>query len=68
MDFFNAPVSIIIFINTIEVYYDLVLVLKVVVAIFIISTTISKWLKTLLASSMLIKVTLLSIRSLKDIK
>ena len=62
-------------INTVKVYYNSVLVLyakksvlKAVIAIFIIFTTVSKWLKALLASSILIKVTLLSIRSLKTVK
>ena len=52
-------------------YYDLALilyakgsVLKAVVAISIMFTTVNKWLKALLASSMLIKVTLLGVRSL----
>ena len=51
-------------INTIEVYYDLVLtlyakgsVLKTVVVISVIFITVNKWLKALLASSMLIEVT-----------
>jgi hypothetical protein len=62
-------------INTVKVYYNLALilytkgsVLKVVVVISIISTAVSKWLKALLASSILIEVTLSSIRSLKAIK
>ena len=62
-------------INTVKVYYNLVLilyvkgsVLKVVVAIFIISTAVSKWLKALLADFVLIEVALLNIRSLKAIK
>ena len=62
-------------INTVKVYYDLVLVqyikgliLKVVIAISVISTTINKWLKALLASSIFIKVALLNIKSLKAIK
>ena len=62
-------------INTVKVYRDLVLilytkgsVLKVVMAISVISTTISKWLKALLASFILIKVALSSIKSLKAIK
>ena len=62
-------------INTVKVYYNLALVLyikglvlKVVITISIISTTINKWLKALLASSILIEVALLSIRSLKAIK
>ena len=62
-------------INTVEVYCDLALVLyikgsvlKAVVAISVVSTAVNKWLKALLASSMLIKVTLLNIRSLKAVK
>ena len=62
-------------INTVKVYYNLALVLyikglvlKAVIAIFIISTTVNKWLKALLASSIFIKVTLLNISSLKVIK
>ena len=67
--------SIIMPINTIKVYYNSVLilymkgsVLKTVIAISVISTTVSKWLKALLASSVLIEVTLLGIKSLKTIK
>ena len=62
-------------INTVKVYYNSILVpytkelvLKTVIAISIISTAVSKWLKTLLASSMLIKITLLGIRFLKVVK
>ena len=62
-------------INTVKVYYNFILVLyikgsvlKVVIAISVISTTISKWLKALLASSILIKVALLGVRSPKAIK
>ena len=62
-------------INTVKVYYNLALVLytkgslfKAVVAILVMSTTISKWLKALLDSSMLIEVALLGVRSLKVIK
>ena len=62
-------------INTVKVYHNSALtlytkglVLKIIIAISIMSTTVSKWLKALLASSILIKVTLLSIRSLKAIK
>ena len=61
-------------INTVKVYYNLALtlyikgsVLRAVVAISIISTAISKWLKALLASSVLIEVALLGIRSLKAV-
>ena len=67
--------SIIIPINIVKVYYDLVLVLyikgsvlKAVIAISVIFTAVNKWLKALLASSILIKVTLLDINSLKIIK
>ena len=62
-------------INTVKVYYNLVLVLyakelvlKAVIVIFVIFTAINKWLKALLASSILIKVALLNINSLKVIK
>ena len=54
--------------NLALVLYAKELVLKVVIAISVIFTAINKWLKALLASSMLIKVTLLNIRSLKIIK
>ena len=67
--------SIIMPINIVKVYYNLVLilyikglVLKVVIAISIISITINKWLKALLASSIFIEVALLGVRSLKAIK
>ena len=67
--------SIIMPINIIKVYYNLALtlyikglVLKAVIAISIIFTAVSKWLKTLLASSILIEVALLGIRSPKAIK
>ena len=62
-------------INIIKVYYNSALVLyakesvlKVVIAISVISTAINKWLKALLASSILIEVALLNINSLKVIK
>ena len=62
-------------INIVKVYCNLALalyikglVLKVVVAISVISTAISKWLKALLASSVFIKLTLLGVRSLKVIR
>jgi len=62
-------------INTFKVYYNLALTLyvkglvfKAVVAISIISTAVNKWLKALLASSILIEFALLGIRSLKVIK
>ena len=62
-------------INTVKVYYNLVLILyikglilKVVIAISVIFTTINKWLKVLLASFVLIKIALLGIKSLKAIK
>ena len=67
--------SIIIPINTVEVYYNSVLVLyakglvlKAIIVISIISTAISEWLKALLASFILIEVVLLGIKSLKAIK
>ena len=67
--------SIIMPINTVKAYYNLALMLytkgsvfKAVIAISIISIIISKWVKALLASSILIKVTLSNIRSLKVIK
>ena len=67
--------SIIMPINTVKVYCDLALtlytkgsVLKAVVAISIISTAVSEWLKALLASFMLIEVALLSVRSPKAVK
>ena len=62
-------------INTIEVYYDLVLtlyakgsVLKTVVVISVIFITVNKWLKALLASSMLVKIISLNIKILKVVK
>ena len=62
-------------INTVKVYYNLALilyikglVLKAVIAISVIFTAISKWLKALLASFIFIKVALLSVKSLKAIK
>ena len=62
-------------INIVKVYYDSVLtlyikglVLKVVIAISVISTAISEWLKALLANSILIKIALSGVRSLKAIK
>jgi len=62
-------------INIFKVYYNLALTLytkglvfKAVIAISVISTAINKWLKALLASSILIEVALLGIRSLKVIK
>ena len=67
--------SIIIPINTVKVYCDLVLVLytkgsvlKTVIAISIISTAVNKWLKALLASFVFIEVALSGIKSLKAIK
>ena len=67
--------SIIMPINIVKVYYDLALVLyakgsvlKAVIAISIISTAVSEWLKALLVSSIFIKVALLGIRSPKAIK
>ena len=62
-------------INTVKVYYNLMLVLyakrsvlKTVIAISIVSTTISKWLKALLTNFIFIEVALLGIRSLKAVK
>ena len=62
-------------INTVKVYYNSILilyikglVLKAIITISIIFTAINKWLKALLASFIFIKVTLLSIKSLKAIK
>ena len=62
-------------INTVKVYYNLVLilyakgsVLKTVITISIISTAVSKWLKALLTNSILIEVALLDINSPKVIK
>ena len=67
--------SIIMPINTVKVYYNLALVLyvkgsvlKAVIVISVISTTINKWLKALLTSFIFIKVALLDINSLKVIK
>ena len=67
--------SIIIPINIVKVYYNSALilyakglVLKAIMAIFIIFITVSKWLKALLASSILIEVALLNINFLKVIK
>ena len=67
--FIIRPINIIkIYYNSALVLYTKGLVLKAVIAIFIISTTVSKWLKVLLANSILIKIALLGIRSLKVIK
>ena len=62
-------------INTVKVYYNSALVLyikgsvlKAVIVISVISTAVNKWLKALLASFVLIKITLLGIRSLKAVK
>ena len=67
--------SIIMPINTVKVYYNLALALyakgsvfKAVIAISIMSTVISKWVKALLASSIYIEVALSNIKSLKVIK
>ena len=75
IDFLKASVFIIMPINIVKVYYNLALILyikglilKAVIVISIIATTVNKWLKALLASFILIKVTLLGIRSLKVIK
>ena len=62
-------------INIVKIYYNLMLVLyikglvfKAVIVISIISAAVSKWLKALLASSMLVKLALLGVRSLKVIR
>ena len=62
-------------INTVKMYYNLVLilyvkgsVLKAVIAISIIFTAVNKWLKALLASFILIEVIPLGVRSLKAIR
>ena len=62
-------------INTVKVYYNSVLALyakrlipKAVMAISVIFTAVNKWLKTLLASFILIEVALLNINSLKIVK
>ena len=62
-------------INTVEVYYNLALILytkglvfKMVAVISIMFTAINKWLKALSASFILIEITLSSIRPLKVIK
>ena len=67
--------SIIMFINIVKVYYNFALVLyakglilKVVIITSIIFTAVNKWLKALLASSILIEIALLGVRSLKVIK
>ena len=67
--------SIIMPINIVKVYYNFILVLyakglvlKAVIVISVIFITVSKWLKALLASSMLIKITLLGIKFLKVVK
>ena len=44
------------------------LVLKVIIAISVVSTAVSKWLKALLASSILIEVALSGIKSPKAVK
>ena len=62
-------------INTVKVYYNSALVLytkglvlKAVIVISVIFTTINKWLKALLASSIFIEVILSGIRSSKAVK
>ena len=67
--------SIIIPINIVKMYYNLVLilyikgsVLKAVITISVVSTTINKWLKALLVSFIFIEVALLGIRSPKALK
>ena len=66
--------SIIMPINTVKIYHNSALilymkgsVLKAVIAISVISTAVSEWLKALLASFILVEVALLGIRSLKAI-
>ena len=54
--------------NLVLILYAKELVLKAVVVISVISTAVNKWLKALLASSVLIKVILLDISSPKVIK
>ena len=62
-------------INIVEVYCNLALilyikglVLKAVIAISVISTAVSKWLKALLANFILIDVALSGVRSPKAVK
>ena len=62
-------------INTVKVYYNSALalyikglVLKAVIAISVISTAVSKWLKALLANFILIDVALSGVRSPKAVK
>ena len=62
-------------INTVKVYHNLALVLytkglvlKTIIAISVVSTAVNKWLKALLASFVLIKATLLGVKSLKAVK
>ena len=63
------PINIVkVYYNSILVLYAKGLVLKAVIAISVISTAVSKWLKALLASFMLIEIALLGIRSPKVIK
>ena len=58
------PIKIVkVYYNSALILYTKGLVFKVVIAISIISTAINKWLKALLASSVLINVALLNIRS-----
>ena len=54
--------------NSILVLYAKGLVLKAVIVTSVISTTVNKWLKALLASSILIKIALLGVRSSKVVK
>ena len=62
--FIIIPINIVkVYYNSVLVLYAKELVLKVVIAISIISTAVSKWLKALLASFMLIEVALLGIKS-----
>ena len=67
--------SIIMPINIVKIYYNLALVLyakglvlKAVIAISVVFTAVSKWLKALLANSILVKVASSGIRSPKAIK
>ena len=62
-------------INTVKVYYNSALtlyakglVLEIIITISVVSTAISKWLKALLASSILIEVALSGIKSPKAVK
>ena len=54
--------------NFILVLYIKRLVLKVIIVISVVFIAVSKWLKALLASFILIEIALLSIKSLKVVK